>query len=233
MDQLIREWDNRFAHLAELRHSLAKQHAFAIVAHAQGAAALLVAILKEPKLSSFLVLREPDIEMVHFDSLHGVLHPILTPFDPDGPVQLVRAARSLNAVLRSRSSTGVKFGLSATPSSTRPRWPRQFCASSVQTTGLDLCRQLVPARSSRYLRDWLAESTHGGASSRTARGAKAADKEGKPVRERRARRRQSLTHAVAARGTSAVTTSRATKAQTNAKAEMHVETRAEMKPLRP
>ena len=45
--------------LAEVIRSLAKQHAFAIVAFAQGAAAMLTTLLAEPKLTSFLVPRLP------------------------------------------------------------------------------------------------------------------------------------------------------------------------------
>ena len=40
--------------LSEIIRSLAKQHAYAIVAYAQGAAALLKVLLEDPKLTSFL-----------------------------------------------------------------------------------------------------------------------------------------------------------------------------------
>lgn len=40
--------------LTEIIRSLAKQHAYAIVAYAQGAAALLKVLLEDPKLTSFL-----------------------------------------------------------------------------------------------------------------------------------------------------------------------------------
>jgi len=99
--------------LNEVIRSLAKQHAFAIVAYAQGAAAMLTALLANPKLTSFLVLREPDADSLDTDSLHGVLHPTLAPYDPDGPPTLVRATRSLNAVLP--QLTFIKFSLSKNP----------------------------------------------------------------------------------------------------------------------
>jgi len=99
--------------LSDVIRSLSKQHAFAIVAHAQSAADLLKTLLADPKLASFLVLREADTESLDVDSLHGVLHPTLAPYDPDGSQVMVRATRSLNAVLP--QLTFVKFSLEATP----------------------------------------------------------------------------------------------------------------------
>jgi len=81
--------------------------------YAQGAAAVFIALLQEPSLSSFLVLREPDTESIDVDSLHGILHPTLAPYDPDGPPALVRATRGLNQVLP--QLTFVKFSLASTP----------------------------------------------------------------------------------------------------------------------
>jgi len=99
--------------LTEVIRSLAKVHAFCIVAYAQGAAAMLSALLAEPKLTSFLIVREPDLERLDMESLHGVLHPTLAPYDPDGPQTLVRATRSLNAVLP--QLTFCKFSLTKNP----------------------------------------------------------------------------------------------------------------------
>ena len=50
---------------------------------------------------------------IDVESLHGVLHPTLAPYDPDGPQALVRATRSLNAVLP--QLTFCKFSLTKTP----------------------------------------------------------------------------------------------------------------------
>jgi len=64
-------------------------------------------------LASFLILREPQTDTLEIDSLTGVLHPTLAPYDPDGPVAVVRATRSLNSVLP--QLTFVKFSLAAAP----------------------------------------------------------------------------------------------------------------------
>ena len=71
----------------------------AVTLRAQGSAALFTALLKNPKITSFVVMREPDIEKIDADALHGILHPVFAPFDPEGPIALLRSARSLNAVL--------------------------------------------------------------------------------------------------------------------------------------
>ena len=59
------------------------------------------------------IVREPDMRGIDVESLHGVLHPTLAPYDPDGPQALVRATRSLNAVLP--QLTFCKFSLTKTP----------------------------------------------------------------------------------------------------------------------
>eukprot|EP00966_Prymnesium_polylepis_P033643 782040-Prymnesium_polylepis.1 len=75
----------RCAHHCQAAHggdSLARQgprvlHHRLRSAYAQGAAAMLTALLAEPKLTSFLIVREPDLERLDLESLHGVLHPTL------------------------------------------------------------------------------------------------------------------------------------------------------------
>ncbi|KAL1523371.1 hypothetical protein AB1Y20_018315 [Prymnesium parvum] len=99
--------------LTEVIRSLAKQHAYAIVAYAQGGAAILRTLLEDPKLTSFLILREPDTATLDLDTLHGILHPTLAPYDPDGPLAMVRATRSLNSVLPQLNF--VKFSLAKAP----------------------------------------------------------------------------------------------------------------------
>ena len=79
--------------LGEVVQSLGKEHAYAMVACAQGVSALFSALLKAPHLTSFVVLREPDVSAFDTDALHGVLHPTLAPYDHEGPVSMVRSAR--------------------------------------------------------------------------------------------------------------------------------------------
>ena len=67
--------------LAEVIQSLG--NAFAIPANAQGAAALLNSLLRAPKLSAFVIVRERDIESIDPETLHGIMHPTLVPCDTE------------------------------------------------------------------------------------------------------------------------------------------------------
>ena len=46
---------------------------------------MLSALLAMPKLSSFLIVREPDIEHIDVETLHGILHPTLALCDMESP----------------------------------------------------------------------------------------------------------------------------------------------------
>ena len=99
--------------LLEVIQSLGKAHAFAMIVYGQGAPVLLTALLRTPKLTSFVVLREADVSTIDIESLHGILHPCFAPFDPDGLTSQVRSARNLNAVLS--QITAPKFSLTKVP----------------------------------------------------------------------------------------------------------------------
>lgn len=86
--------------LSEIIKSVSKAHAYCIVAYKEAAATLLQLMLTAPKLTSFIVLREPELDRIDIDSLHGIIHPCLSPFDPDGPPNITKAQRNLNVVLQ-------------------------------------------------------------------------------------------------------------------------------------
>jgi len=97
--------------LSEVVRALAKLHAFAIVACGQAASSLLKAVVEIPKLTSFIIVREPLIENIDLETLHGILHPTLAVCDMHS--RLYPSVRQLSSVLP--QITSPKFALSTNP----------------------------------------------------------------------------------------------------------------------
>jgi len=85
------------AFLLEVIRALAKQHAYLVVGYGQSASALFNALLTNPKLTSFVAVREPEIDHVDVETLHGILHPVLVACDVEAP--LFRSVRQLESAL--------------------------------------------------------------------------------------------------------------------------------------
>ncbi|KAL1515736.1 hypothetical protein AB1Y20_002352 [Prymnesium parvum] len=99
--------------LQEVICSLGKDFAYAIIVDGPGVDTLLPMLMQDPKLASFVALREPICEAMEPEQLHRILHPIFIPYEQQGPHALVASGRKLVESLPENDS--IKVSLARTP----------------------------------------------------------------------------------------------------------------------